>query len=326
MMIALYIGLGFIFLFIIFGFVVAFTYHKKMFGNRWQPDGITKYYELNDFPNLDASPIEFKRKKVTLRGFIYSYKKEEYKGILVFSHGMWGSHKAYLQEIERMAKAGFLVLGFDYCGTDLSDGKNTRAMSESLVSLDYAIRFAKKQYNNYDIYVMGHSWGGFASVNIAKYHPEIKKIVAMAPFMSVPKLLKSTISKKLWVFIPFMMVLEFIKSGFHAFSDGIKVLNKTKSNTLILHSTDDFLVKYQYHTGKLLENNKNKLVRIVTIDKKRHNPDYSLDAVEYMIDMNKKLRTISDNEEKINFRKTWDFKRMGTLDDQIISDIVDFLK
>ena len=324
-MIGLYIGIGILALFIIFGFMVAIAYHVKMFGKRWEPDGITKYYDIKDFPNLDAKPVEFKRKRVTLRGFIYSYPNEKYKGILVFSHGMWGSHLAYLQEIERLALAGFLVLGFDYHGTESSDGKNTRAMSESLVSLDSAISFVKEKYSNYDIYVMGHSWGGFASVNIAKYHPEIKKIVAMAPFMSVTRLLKSTISKKLWIFIPFMMIVEFIKSGFKAFSDGIKVLSSTKSNTLILHSKDDFLVKYPYHTGKLLSVNKNELVKIIVMDKKRHNPDYSLDAVEYMIDMNKKVRSMNDQNEKISFRKTWDYKRMCALDDSVISDIVEFL-
>ena len=61
------------------------------------------------------------------------------------------------------------------------------------------------------------------------------------------------------------------------------------------------------------------------MDKKRHNPDYSLDAVEYMIDMNKKVRSMNNQNEKISFRKTWDYKRMGALDDSVISDIVEFL-
>lgn len=323
-MIGVYIVIGIVAIYIIFGIVIAYGYHKKMFYKRWTPDGITKYYLPEEF-GLNKKSVSFLRKKVTLRGYIYSYNFDTYKGIFVFSHGMWSSHISYMQEIEKLAKDGFLVLGFDYHGTDLSDGKNVRALSESLVSLDYAIRFVKENYPEYDIYVMGHSWGGFASSNIAKYHPDIKAIVSMAPFISVKDLVKSFMKKGYWIFIPFMIVIEFIKNGRYAFSNSLKVLNKTKTRTLILHSKDDFMVKYDYHTAKIVKNCKNKLVEVITLDKKRHNPDYTVDAVEYMISMNKELKKLNTNEEKIAFRKTWDYKRMGKLDDEIISLILNFV-
>ena len=41
---------------------------------------------------------------------------EKYKGILVFSHGMFANHEAYLQDIEYLAKNGYKVIGFDYFG------------------------------------------------------------------------------------------------------------------------------------------------------------------------------------------------------------------
>jgi pimeloyl-ACP methyl ester carboxylesterase len=322
-MIGLYIILGLVCLYIVFGIIIALMFHKKMFNKRWEPDGITKYYLAQDF-GLNMESVAFKRKNVTLRGYIYSYNFEKYKGIFVFSHGMWSSHKSYMQEIERLAKNGYKVLGFDYHGTDLSDGKNVRALSESLVSLDYAIRFVKENYND-DIYVMGHSWGGFAASNIAKYHPDIKVVICMAPFISVVDLVKSFMGKKYWIFIPFMVGIEFIKNGSYAFSNSINTLNKTKSRTMVLHSKDDFMVKYNYHTAKLVKKCKNNLVEFVITDKKRHNPDYTIDAVEYMISVNKELKTITDEKKKLEFRKSWDYKRMGRLDDEVISLILDFV-
>lgn len=323
-MIFVYILIGIILGYLVFGFMFAVNYHKNMFGKRWIPDGITKYYTAEEF-GLNKESVSFYRKKVLLRGYIYSYDYEEYKGVFVFSHGMWSSHKSYLQEIEKLAKAGYLVLGFDYHGTDLSDGNNVRALSESLVSLDYALRYAKEKFANYNIYVMGHSWGGFAASNIAKYHPDIKAVVAMAPFISVADLVKSFIPKKLWIFIPFMLVMEFIKSGSYAFANSIKVLNKTKSRTLILHSKDDFMVKYDYHTKKLIDRCKNNHVQYLILDNKKHNPDYTEDAVNYMLSVNKELKTMTDENAKLEFRKSWDYKRMGKLDEEVISEILKFI-
>lgn len=304
--------------------IYTIIFHHKFFGKRWEPDNITKYYEPDSFPDLCYEKVEFLRKKTILRGYIYFYERTSYKGIFVFSHGMWGSHKSYIQEIERLAKDGYKVLGFDYYGTDLSDGKKTRSFVESLYSLDYAIKFVKENFD-LDIYVMGHSWGGFAAVNILKYHPEIKKVVAMAPFMSVVSLSKSILPKKLWIFIPFLYLIEFFKSPRYFNASGFKTLPNVNSEVLILHSKDDNMVKFNFHTGYLKEINKNKKVKFIIFNNKRHNPDYSDQAVEYMKKVVTEVRQLN-NEDKVIYRKEIDYVLLGELDDNVIKQILDFLK
>ena len=84
-MIGLYIILGLVCLYIVFGIIIALMFHKKMFNKRWEPDGITKYYLAQDF-GLNMESVAFKRKNVTLRGYIYSYNFEKYKGKFIIEN------------------------------------------------------------------------------------------------------------------------------------------------------------------------------------------------------------------------------------------------
>ena len=158
-MLALYITLGVIAGLILLLFILSAIIHHLSFGKRWDPDGIVKYYGVEDYPNLLYENIEITTKKGKLRGKLYFYSQEKYKGILVFSHGMWGSHRAYFQEIEILARNGFKVLGIDAYGTELSDGKNIKGLGSSLLTLDQAITYRKNIYTNEKIYIMGHSGG-----------------------------------------------------------------------------------------------------------------------------------------------------------------------
>lgn len=323
-MIGLYITLFVIGFILLIGFGFAIHYHKKLFGNRWQPDGIVSYYDVNDFKGLEKKFVEFKRKNITLRGFIYSYSNSYYKGVVVFCHGMWGSHKAYLQEIERLARDGFLVLGYDALATDLSDGKKIGSLTESLISLDYAIRYVKQTYPRYDIYTMGHSWGGYATSNILKYHNDLKCVVSMSPFISVWKMFDSLLPKMFKFFMPFLMVLEFINAGKYALSNALDACQNTKCNVLVIHSKDDNMCKYDYHTKYLEDNLKNENVKFLILDNKKHHPDYAIEAIEYMDIVNKEMKRYKKHELVI-YRKSLDYKLMGKLDDKIISEILLFL-
>ena len=74
-----------------------------------------KYFTVDDFEDLENKEIEFKSNKgQTLKGYIYTNKNvNEYKGLIVFVHGMGAGHLSYTTEINTLAKAGFKVLAYD---------------------------------------------------------------------------------------------------------------------------------------------------------------------------------------------------------------------
>ncbi len=325
-MVIVYSILGALFGILLILFLFAFFLHHKIFGKRWEPDGIIQYYDAKSYPELEVTPVVIPTKKGTLRGNFYQYPKEESVGILVFAHGMWGSHRAYLQEIELLARNGFTVLGFDYYGTELSDGKNIKGLGNSLKSLDAAVSYIKKAYPQEKIYVMGHSWGGFAALGIAKYHPDIERIVAMSPFISEFRIYKHLLSKVLYPLIPFILLIDSFSCGRYSFVHAKKVLKTTRVKTYILHSKDDTMVPYKISTEVLQKKLNQPNIQYEIVDNKRHNPDYSLEALEYTKEAFTELNSIKDANQKLEFRKNLDYHKMGELDENVFHHIITFLK
>ncbi|MDE6407500.1 MAG: lysophospholipase [Anaeroplasmataceae bacterium] len=325
-MLAIYITTGIIVGAIVILFNLAIFIHHRIFGKRWDPDGIVAYYSPKDYSNILEENVEIPTKKGKLRGKLYSYPIDQYKGILVFSHGMWGSHKAYFQEMELLARNGYKVLGIDAYGTESSDGKNIKGLGNSLLTLDKAICYIRVTYPNEKIYVMGHSWGGFAAANIAKYHKDITAIVAMSPFLSVAKILKHQLPKLLYPTIPFLVLLDRMHCGKYSFAHAKKTLKNTSVPTLILHSKDDPMVPYLTATGLLQKKIHNPNVTYYIVDGKKHNPDYTIEALAYTQEAFAKLKTMPNEEDKLEYRKNLDYHKMGELDEKVFAVILDFLK
>lgn len=305
-------------------FLLALYIHHKVFGKRYEPDGIIRYYSENDFLGIEVEVLEIPYKKKYLRGKLYSYPEKIKKGIVIFSHGMWGSHCAYVQEIERLAKNGFKVLGIDAYGTELSDGKSILGLGNSLLTLDNTIPYIKKIYPNEKIYIMGHSWGGFAASNIAKYH-RVEKIVAMSPFISVFKTYKLLLPKFLYPTLPFLVLIDAIKCGKYSFANTNRTLKSTQVDTLVLHSLDDPMLPFKKTTGRIQRKNINPHVCFHIVDGKKHNPDYTYEALRYTEEAFKKLRDIANAEEKLTYKKGLDYHKMGELDEKVFDVILDFL-
>ena len=62
-----------------------------------------------------------------------------------------------------------------------SGGESANGLGQSLSDLNDCITALKKEekLSGYDFSVMGHSWGGFSTLNIASFHPDISHIVVL---------------------------------------------------------------------------------------------------------------------------------------------------
>jgi dipeptidyl aminopeptidase/acylaminoacyl peptidase len=317
----LIIILSVILVLIVLIFLFINNIHNKMFNKRFEMDPLVKSYEDE---KLQRESVEFLCVKTTLRGFVYSYENMNYKGLIVFSHGMFSSHKSYMQEIIYFANQGYKVLGFDYMATSLSDGDSLKGFGNSLKCLDYAIRYVKSnnELNKYKLFVVGHSWGGFAASNILKYHSDIEKVVALAPFASVKRLISGYLPKWLYIFLPLIVLADSLKCGKYSFSSNISTL-KNKDNVLVLHSTDDHMVKYELNTKKLIEKNPN--VKSIISNNKRHNPNYSDESIIRLTEYSSKVSKLK-GDELIEFKKSTDFLSLGELDTEVMYKIMEFIQ
>lgn len=123
--------------------------------------------------------IEFKnQKKETLRGFIH--KPKSYKDAVVLLHGFPGScnGKTGPRLAKALEKCGFLVMRFDFSGTDISDGKfEDKLISQEVKEVKFAIDFLEKNYKFRKLTLVGHSTGAIIACLYAYKDKRINKVV-----------------------------------------------------------------------------------------------------------------------------------------------------
>jgi hypothetical protein len=74
-------------------------------------DGSIFYFSPSDFDGLVCEPFPFKSfAGVNLSGYVYYYGEQSKTRLLVFDHGMGAGHRAYMKEIELLARNGILFL------------------------------------------------------------------------------------------------------------------------------------------------------------------------------------------------------------------------
>ena len=293
------------------------------------------YFSAKDFDGLHKEPYIFTAAAgQRLQGYFYFYDSPEKNRVIVFDHGMGAGHRAYMKEIETLARHGYLVFAYDHTGCVESEGENTNGFAQSLSDLDACLKALKADETLQDrtFAVVGHSWGAFSCQNIAAFHPDITHIVAMSGFVSVEAIVNQNFDGALKPFRKAILALEQDANPKYAACHAVESLKKTNAKTLILHSADDPLVKREFHFDVMkngLADQEN--IRFLLVDGKKHNPNYTTDAVKYKDSffaiLTKKMKKRELNEEAAEdaFRKSFDWNRMTAQDKNVWKEIFDVL-
>lgn len=314
--------LGFFIILCIIAYLIAKKLHKSFFSGHYYNDTRITYYTKEEF-NLEFTPLEIPVDNEVMKGGLYNYKEYDNQKIFVVLHGMWSGVDAYMQDIAYICKKGYQVLAVNYLGTNDSTGSLT-GLGNSLRCADYIMNYIKSndELKNRDIYVYGHSWGGFATSNIPYYHKDIKGICALAPFISIKGCMEGLLPKPLWFIIPAYLWIEYRKTKKYSLCNTYKSLMDFKGNSVIIHSVNDKTVNFKYNTYKLQKKLSNTHFLVVT--DKDHCPQYSTLAVEVGRKYMKAISSMSE-EEKTEYMKTFDFHSMGELDVPLLDKAFELL-
>ena len=310
-------------------------YRSNLYIRNDNPNGIF-YFTAADFPGLQSHEWSFtSRMGHELKGWFYHYENPFPGRLVVFDHGMGNGHRAYLREIERLAKAGYLVFSYDHTGCMESGGENTNGFAQSLKDLDDCMRALKKEpaLSDRSFAVMGHSWGGFSTMNIASLHPDITHVVSMSGFISVSVMLEQIMTGPMKGARKGLYELEKRSNGDFADFNAVESLGNTGARVLLIASADDPVVKKQYHFDVLQQALSGKEnIRFLVTEHKGHNPSYTCDAVRYKDDFfarfqklvkRKKLQTAAQQKA---FMDTFDWWRMTEQDDAVWAVILETLE
>ncbi len=315
----------------IFGKQIEEIYRAQLFA-RYDDRGLVKYFTHNDFSNLVCKKYSFKSSGGNnLSGAFYGYEPLENKKLVIFEHGLGGGHLSYMKEIEKLCSAGFIVFSYDHTGCMESEGDGVGGFSNSLHDLDDCINALKinSDINTEDISVMGHSFGGLSTLNIAAIHPEVKKIVVISGPVSVKRMINQNFPGPLAIFRKGIMKIERESNPEYVDYDAVETLSSSSVSALLIYSDNDPLVKKKYHYDVLysaLSGKEN--IKFILEERKGHNPNYTKEAVKSLNDLSDSLKKKmpKTDEEKNKFKNSFDWDKMTEQDDKIWAEIINFLK
>ena len=135
-------------------------YRNNLFIRNDNANGIF-YFSASDFDGLQSHGYSFSSSMGHgLKGCFYHYENPAADRLVVFDHGMGNGHRAYMREIERLAKAGFLVFSYDHTGCMESGGESTNGFAQSLKDLNdccflpnlYIKSVSRPLYTSYNLF------------------------------------------------------------------------------------------------------------------------------------------------------------------------------
>lgn len=306
--------------------IIAHLYKKK-FVYRYDKEVGIPYYSHTDFKGLIEEEYSFvNSKNITIKFFYYYYPNYHKDKIILFCPGIGSGHVAYFSEINELAKRGYKVLTLDYTGCGESGGKCLYSLNMPTLDVNELLNYLNLKQT---INVVGHSLGGYTALNIINLRREINHAVIISGFLNVDSLVNSLISSK---FIA-SRINKYEKGFLPSYSgiNNIEYLKTTKDKLFFIHSTDDQMVPYNIST-KVVEEINNPHIKVVTVNHRKHNPNYTPDAVNYMNEIFGKYQNLINNkiiktdEEKINYFKDVSLARLTAQDEKMFDEIVTFIK
>ena len=300
--------------------------YKKQFVCRYDKEVGVPYYSFSDFKGLKQEAYSFTNSLgIELKYFFYYYNNYRTDKIVLFLHGLGPGHTAYLTEIELLAKAGYKVLTLDYMGCAESQGKDMRSLNEPTRDVNDLLDYLKLDK---PVVVVGHSLGGYTTLNIINIRKDISKAVIISGFLSIESLMKVFVKSK-FIYNGIVKYEKKMEPDYFSINN-LEYLKTTKDRIFFIQSDDDSMVPYSIAL-KEVEQIDNPNIKTLRVTGKKHNPNYSLDAVNYMNEIfgqyNEllKKKKIRSDEDRINFFKDVTLARLTEQDNDIISAICGFI-
>ena len=305
--------------------IVSKVYINK-FVCRYDKEVGVPYYVYTDFKGLNQEAYTFNNsKRIEIHYFFYYYANYKDDKIILFLPGLGPGHASYMREIETLAKRGYKVLTLDYTGCGESKGPylgSLNAPTRDTIDLLNLLNLDKP------IVVMGHSLGGFTALKVASLKKEINKVVVMSPIVTIrPMIYNASKSKFITHF-----VLKYERKVEKEYDkiDLPKYLGNTTDDILFIQSVDDPMVPYETSL-KVAEESNNPHIKTIKFENKKHNPNYTLEAVQYMNEVfgafNRRVmdKAIATDEERITYFKDVSIKRLTEQDQNLFNQIEEFI-
>ena len=305
--------------------LVSYLY-KKEFVCRYDKEVGVPYYRTSDFKGLNEEVFSFTNSKgIELKYFFYYCDNYQDDRIVLFLHGLACGHAAYIAEIDALARRGYKVLTLDYTGCGDSKGKCLGSLNTPTRDVNELLDYLKIDK---PIVLVGHSLGGYTSLNTISVRSEIKKAIVISGFLTIKSIGDALIKNNFFV----KRILAYENKLYPEYKDlnNIDYLNKTTDDIFFIQSEDDAMVPYRIAL-EVVEQIDNPHIKKLKMSGRKHNPNYTDAAVQYMNEVfgnyyslikQKKIKT---DAEKIEYFKDVSLAKLVEQDEDLFDQIAEFI-
>lgn len=305
--------------------LISRTYVRR-FVCRFDKEFAVPYHSYLDFEGLKQEVFSFNNSKgIKIKYFYYYYDNYQEDKVVLFCHGMGPGHVSYLAEINALAKRGFKVLTLDYTGCGESKGECLASLNNPARDVDELLDLLKLKQK---IIIIGHSLGGFTALKLAFLRKEITKVVVFAPIIAIRPIIYS--ASKSRVITHFVLKYERKIGKEYDKIDLPNYLRSTTDDILFVQSTDDPIVPYALSL-KVAEETNNPRIQTIKFEHRKHNPNYTESAVNYMEEVFEKYyslikeKKILTNEDKIAYFVDVSLDKLTEQDEKLFDKIESFI-
>lgn len=200
-----------------------------------------------DYPREEVS---FDSDGNTLKGWIYGGEND--KGLIVFAHGLGTGHESYICILLELVDRGWRVFAYDATGCCESEGDGTQGLVRSALDLDNALSYVEndKELSSLPLFVMGHSWGGYAAAAVLGFDHDVDGCVTLSGYDKPMRELTETAEDMLGADTaklakPYIWLYNKLTFGKYSSLSAVESINSTDTPVLVVHGSNDKRVKYR---------------------------------------------------------------------------------
>lgn len=109
---------------------------------------------------------------------------DDYKGLILFVHGIWSGPDEYMQTLLPLVDRGYVVMAFNATSYNGSEGKWARGLATSMVNADTELTFIENhdEFKGMKVFLLGHSWGAYAVTSVLRFKHNVQAVASLSGF------------------------------------------------------------------------------------------------------------------------------------------------
>ena len=286
---------------------------------------------------LPRTEFFFTAGKNNLKGYYYTATAA--KGLVVVVHGFRSGSDDYLPITKYLVENGYNVFSYDCTGTYDSEGESMVGWCQSLIDLDKTLTYLQSTspYREQPLFLLGHSWGGYAVSSVLALKSGIRACACIAPMYSGYTIMhekgEQYVGKIAVTSKPVFSAYQRILFGNYVEYNGVRGINSVDVPVLIAQGVDDKTITYDgqsitahkkeitnpnvtYYIGKGLQGSHDGIW-------------HSKESLVYQSEVESELKLLQiekgdelTTQEKADFYQTVDHKLYSAVNEELMNKII----